>query len=98
MSPDEFIKVYGNRSVAAGLVEPIVADDLSPGRCAMSLDLFRVTPNKRGMGTATRVLRLITQLSDESGRLVFLVVVIVDNKPGHSRRFSGPKRLHKSGV
>jgi hypothetical protein len=67
MSSDEFIEVFEDGRLAASLAEPIVIVDLSAGRRAVSLDLIRVTPNKRGMGTATRVLRLITQLSDESG-------------------------------
>jgi hypothetical protein len=66
MSPDEFIEVFGYRLLAAGIAEPTVTVDLSPGRGAVSLDRIHVVPNKRGSGTATKILRHITQLSDES--------------------------------
>jgi hypothetical protein len=66
MSPDEFIEIFGERLVAAGLPESVVTVELSAGRSSVSFDLIRVEASERGNGVAGRVLLLLTQLSDEA--------------------------------
>lgn len=67
MSPDEFIEEFGLLQQSEGPSPKTAEIILSPGRDVVSVDKIRVDPDHRGQGLASRALRLITRLSDQTG-------------------------------
>ena len=65
ISPDKFIETWGGRRRGAGLPESVAAVELSAGLSFVSLDRIEVNPSERGRGISSRLLRLLTRLSNE---------------------------------
>jgi hypothetical protein len=86
MTPGEFIDEFEARMRCVGLRAPEVeAADLSPaGPDVVAFDLIKVAPSARKQGIATRVLKLLLCLSDETGMPLQVIPCRVGDDGGPS--------------